>query len=55
LSLIASKAGLERAASVWPENTNFIVGAEDAELDDHGYVKPGLGDIGDRLFGTALI
>ncbi|KAH8693210.1 uracil phosphoribosyltransferase [Talaromyces proteolyticus] len=52
LSLVASKPGLEKAAAVWPENVHILVGAEDAELDDKGYVKPGLGDIGDRLFGT---
>ncbi|KAI1775628.1 uracil phosphoribosyltransferase-domain-containing protein [Hypoxylon cercidicola] len=54
LCLLASQAGLETAANVWPESTRFVVGAVDPELDDKGYVKPGVGDIGDRLFGTAL-
>lgn len=54
LSLVASKPGLEKATAVWPENVDFLVGTKDEELDDNGYVKPGLGDIGDRLFGTAL-
>lgn len=54
LCLIASKIGLETAANVWPESTRFVVGTVDPELDDKGYVKPGVGDIGDRLFGTAL-
>jgi uracil phosphoribosyltransferase len=26
--------------------------AIDRELDDHGYIRPGLGDAGDRVFGT---
>ncbi|KAH7240392.1 hypothetical protein FSOLCH5_010776 [Fusarium solani] len=52
LSLLASRPGLEKAANVWPENTRFFVGAVDEELDSKGYVKPGLGDIGDSLFGT---
>jgi uracil phosphoribosyltransferase len=50
---LASQAGLERAESVWPEGVRFVVGAVDPELDGHGYVKPGFGDIGDRLFGTS--
>ncbi|KAH8668830.1 uracil phosphoribosyltransferase-domain-containing protein [Xylariales sp. PMI_506] len=54
LSLVASSTGLESAAAVWPEGTQFVVGTVDAGLDDKGYVKPGLGDIGDRLFGTSL-
>jgi uracil phosphoribosyltransferase len=49
---LASKKGLEKASSLWPESTTFFVGAVDEGLDDKGYVKPGLGDIGDRLFGT---
>lgn len=52
LCLLASRPGLEKAANVWPENTQFFVGAVDEELDSKGYVKPGLGDIGDSLFGT---
>ncbi|HEY8581564.1 MAG TPA: uracil phosphoribosyltransferase, partial [Capillimicrobium sp.] len=26
--------------------------ALDRQLDDHGYIRPGLGDAGDRVFGT---
>ncbi|MBB2200254.1 uracil phosphoribosyltransferase [Gluconacetobacter tumulisoli] len=45
-----------------PEGVAFLSGAHpdvkivtcsiDRELDDHGYIRPGLGDAGDRLFGT---
>ncbi|KAJ5594953.1 uncharacterized protein N7459_001161 [Penicillium hispanicum] len=53
-SLLASEKGLEKVASIWPEGTEVFVGAVDEGLDEKGYVQPGLGDIGDRLFGTSL-
>ncbi|KAJ5992949.1 hypothetical protein N7451_008673 [Penicillium sp. IBT 35674x] len=53
-ALLGSEVGLQKVANVWPECTDVFVGAIDKELDDKGYVKPGLGDIGDRLFGTSL-
>jgi len=52
VSILASRDGLNRAADVWPEGTNFVVGAIDDGVDMHGYLVPGIGDIGDRLFGT---
>lgn len=36
------------------EGTDFTVGAVDETLDDKGFILPGVGDIGDRLFGTQL-
>ena len=30
----------------------FFVAAMDDHLNDHGYIIPGLGDAGDRIFGT---
>ncbi|KAJ5218196.1 uncharacterized protein N7498_000295 [Penicillium cinerascens] len=53
-SLLGSAAGLENVASAYPETTEIFVGGIDPDLDAKGYVKPGLGDIGDRLFGTSL-
>jgi uracil phosphoribosyltransferase len=53
-SLLGSATGLDNVASAWPEATEIFVGAIDPDLDDKGYVQPGLGDIGDRLFGTSL-
>jgi uracil phosphoribosyltransferase len=53
VSLLASAEGLGTAANVWPEGTDFIVGVQDPKLNSKGYIEPGLGDIGDRLFGTA--
>lgn len=53
MSLLGSKVGLSRVSSVWPEGLDMVVGKVDDELDNKGYVKPGVGDIGDRLYGTA--
>ncbi len=55
MSVLASQNGLSRVASVWPAGARIVAGAVDPEVDDHGYVKPGLGDIGDRLYGTQLL
>lgn len=52
VSVLASEPGLEAAAQVWPEGTRFVTGFVDPEVDARGHIKPGLGDIGDRLFGT---
>ncbi|KAJ4244414.1 hypothetical protein NW762_014542 [Fusarium torreyae] len=52
VTLLASKIGIKAAAGVWPDATKFVTGAIDPEVDVQGHVKPGLGDIGDRLFGT---
>lgn len=53
VSLLGSKDGLSRVSSLWPEGLELVVGKVDDELDNKGYVKPGVGDIGDRLYGTA--
>ncbi|KUL86040.1 hypothetical protein ZTR_06517 [Talaromyces verruculosus] len=54
VSMLTSQQGLEHAAKVWPEGTEFVIGAIDPRLDASGYIEPGIGDIGDRLFGTGL-
>jgi uracil phosphoribosyltransferase len=54
VALLASKQGLARAAGEWPEGTEFFVGAVDDVVNAKGYIEPGIGDIGDRLFGTNL-
>ncbi len=51
ISVLASEEGLRRAAEAWPEGVELWVGGVDAgETDERGMIKPGLGDIGDRLF-----
>lgn len=52
INIIAAKQGLLKAAEEWPEGTQFWVGTVDNELTGTGMIKPGLGDVGDRLFGT---
>lgn len=52
INILASKTGLERAAEAWPEGVELWVGGVDEETDARGMIKPGLGDIGDRLYLT---
>lgn len=52
ISVLCSIEGVEKAASEWPEATELWVGGVDHELDAKGMIKPGLGDVGDRLFLT---
>lgn len=49
--LIGAPEGIERIHKDHPEVGIFIA-ALDSHLNDHGYIVPGLGDAGDRLFGT---
>jgi uracil phosphoribosyltransferase len=52
VALLAAPEGLERLQSDHPDLT-IVVGAVDRQLNEKGYILPGLGDAGDRLFGTA--
>ncbi|HZT87905.1 MAG TPA: uracil phosphoribosyltransferase [Stellaceae bacterium] len=49
--LVAAPEGVANVAGVFPETAIFVA-AVDRGLDEHGYILPGLGDAGDRLFGT---
>ena len=49
--LVAAPEGVDKVLSIFPEVT-IVAAALDRCLDDHGYILPGLGDAGDRLFGT---
>ena len=49
--LIAAPEGTSRIQADHPD-VNIYVAAMDETLNDHGYIVPGLGDAGDRLFGT---
>ncbi len=49
--LVAAKAGLKRLHHEHPD-VPVVTAAVDAVLNKHGYIVPGLGDAGDRLFGT---
>ncbi len=49
--LVAAPEGVDKVFDIFPEVT-IVAAALDRCLDDHGYILPGLGDAGDRLFGT---
>ena len=51
ISIIASPEGVERVHAEFPE-VRIITAAVDRGLNEHRYILPGLGDFGDRLFGT---
>lgn len=49
--LLAAPEGLRAMAAAHPD-VPVLTAAVDRGLDGHGYIRPGLGDAGDRLFGT---
>ena len=51
VNLIAAPEGIARVQKDHPD-VDIYVAACDEHLNDHGYIVPGLGDAGDRLFGT---
>lgn len=51
MGLIAAPEGIEAIQKAHPD-VNIYVAGLDSHLNDHGYIVPGLGDAGDRLFGT---
>jgi uracil phosphoribosyltransferase len=51
LNIIAAPEGVEKVALAHPD-VEIYCAALDQCLNDHGYIVPGLGDAGDRIFGT---
>jgi uracil phosphoribosyltransferase len=51
LTLVAAPEGVKAVGSAHPE-VDIYTASLDQGLDDNGYIIPGLGDAGDRLFGT---
>lgn len=51
MCIIAAPEGVERMQKEHPD-VDVYIGALDEKLNDHGYIVPGLGDAGDRIFGT---
>lgn len=49
--ILAAPEGLEKMKAAHPD-VDIYVAAVDEKLNDHAYIVPGLGDAGDRLFGT---
>ncbi len=51
VNLIAAPEGIAKVQADHPDVDIYVAGL-DSHLNDHGYIVPGLGDAGDRLFGT---
>jgi len=51
MCLVAAPVGIETVQAAHPDVAVYVA-AVDEGLNDHGYIVPGLGDAGDRLFGT---
>ena len=51
MNIIAAPEGAERISKEHPD-VDVYVASMDLYLNDHGYIVPGLGDAGDRIFGT---
>ncbi|MBQ8555127.1 MAG: uracil phosphoribosyltransferase [Clostridia bacterium] len=51
VNLIAAPEGIAKVQKDHPDVDIYVAGL-DSHLNDHGYIVPGLGDAGDRLFGT---
>ena len=51
MCIIAAPEGVERIKKDHPD-VDIYIGALDEKLNEHGYIVPGLGDAGDRIFGT---
>ncbi|QUO31459.1 uracil phosphoribosyltransferase [Coprococcus sp. AF21-14LB] len=51
MCIIAAPEGVKKMQECHPD-VDIYIGALDEKLNDHGYIVPGLGDAGDRIFGT---
>ncbi|MCC8122572.1 MAG: uracil phosphoribosyltransferase [Oscillospiraceae bacterium] len=51
MSIIAARGGVDRVTKDHPD-VPVLIAAMDEGLNEHGYIVPGLGDAGDRIFGT---
>jgi len=51
ICLVGAPEGVQAVEQAHPD-VDIYVGALDAHLNENGYIVPGLGDAGDRIFGT---
>jgi uracil phosphoribosyltransferase len=51
MCLLAAPEGIKTMQAAHPD-VDIYTAAVDRQLNDHGYILPGLGDAGDRIFGT---
>jgi len=54
ISVIGAESGVSHIKNRFPENTHLWIATVDKELNDKGYIIPGLGDAGDLAFGIKL-
>jgi uracil phosphoribosyltransferase len=54
ISVIGSQSGIAHLKTVFPESTHLWIAAIDFELNNRGYIVPGIGDAGDLAFGEKL-
>tara|TARA_B100000497_G_C7672027_1_gene405617 strand:- start:916 stop:1191 length:276 start_codon:yes stop_codon:yes gene_type:complete len=54
ISVVASTEGIATIKESFPANTKLWIATIDDQLNDKGYIVPGLGDAGDLAFGTKL-
>lgn len=53
ICIISSPEGIKAVEEAFPNtNVHLVTGAVDEKLNEHGYIVPGLGDAGDRLYGV---
>jgi len=52
VAVLGALPGVLRAASEWPEGVEIWIAGLDEHVNEKGMIKPGLGDVGDRLFLT---
>ena len=51
MAIIGAPEGISKVAETHPDVKTYVA-VQDRQLNEHGYILPGLGDAGDRLFGT---
>jgi uracil phosphoribosyltransferase len=51
MCIIAAPEGIEVLQKAHPD-VDIYIAAKDRQLNDHAYILPGLGDAGDRIYGT---
>lgn len=51
MCIIAAPEGIDAVNKAWPD-VDIYCGSIDEKLNEHNYIVPGLGDAGDRIFGT---
>ncbi len=51
ICIVASQDGIDKLVATYPD-VNIYTASIDDKLDDNGFIVPGLGDAGDRIFGT---